>query len=113
MYLEAADGTRWPLSKVEEIARLQTEAGAGRCPFCERPMKFKPRARKPVVCFRADCVMEYHRVYNYIPKRLQWREHHRAVLREARRVAGLTARGTARKMPLPKPTDPRLWENKK
>lgn len=47
-------------SVVPEIRALQRAVGAGRCPFCERPLKRKANGRPPQLCWRADCRAELH-----------------------------------------------------
>lgn len=47
------------MSRVPELAELQTEAGKGRCCFCRRDIRKKrPSGNIARVCFRADCRIE-------------------------------------------------------
>lgn len=90
----------WTLSEVPVIRALQLEVGAGKCPFCERLLKKKPRGRNPIVCFRADCQIEWHREYQRQPR---WRTYNTEAKRKQRRArikAGLNWRGEKRKLPL-------------
>lgn len=87
-----------PHSRVAEVARLQEEVGEGRCPFCERPLSHKQHGRKRFMCFRADCVVEYHRIYSQTPSRKRYNYLRNRRVYEANLARGLTARGTPRKL---------------
>lgn len=69
------------LSRCPAIRDLQREAGQGQCFYCHRQLT----GARTVVCFRADCQVEYQKLY-------------KQCRRAALTAQGLTQRGKVRKL---------------